>query len=79
LIDEPITDLNEKDTAISINILRNLVNNDYNVVVTLDTPSPTVFKSIDTCLLLRKGSKVYLGKAENAVDYFTSAPFKVNL
>ena len=79
LIDEPITDLNEKDTAILINTLRNLVNNNYNVVVTLDTPSPAVFKSIDTCLLLRKGSKIYLGKAENAVNYFTSAPFKVNL
>eukprot|EP00602_Paraphysomonas_sp_CaronLab_P009688 CAMPEP_0185022730 /NCGR_PEP_ID=MMETSP1103-20130426/5431_1 /TAXON_ID=36769 /ORGANISM="Paraphysomonas bandaiensis, Strain Caron Lab Isolate" /LENGTH=1307 /DNA_ID=CAMNT_0027554945 /DNA_START=376 /DNA_END=4299 /DNA_ORIENTATION=+ len=74
LIDEPITNLDQRETSIIVTgVLRELVNQDRTVVVTMHQPSAAVFEVVDTLLLLSRGRMIYMGRADMAASYFMNS------
>jgi ABC-type multidrug transport system ATPase subunit len=74
-MDEPITDLDERDTsAIMTGAIRELVNQERTVIATFHQPSAAVFELFDTLAILSKGRLVYMGKATEALSFFIESP-----
>lgn len=78
LIDEPLTNLDTLDESVLLRTFRELVNQDRTVVATMYQPSGNVFKLFDTLMLLSEGRVIYHGPSEDAIEFFTSSPYKFN-
>lgn len=75
MIDEPITNLNARESSIIMTqAVRELVNQDRTVIITLHQPSAAVFELCDTLALLSKGRMIYMGPASEASAYFIDSP-----
>ena len=61
LLDEPVTNLNAKESALIMNSFRELVNQEKTVVTTMHEPSAEVFGLCDHLVLLSKGRVIYTG------------------
>lgn len=61
LLDEPVTNLNAKESALIMNAFRELVNQEKTVVATMHEPSAEVFSLCDHLVLLSKGRVIYTG------------------
>lgn len=72
LLDEPVTNLNTKDSALIMNSFRELVNQEKTVVATMHEPTAEIFSLFDYIVLLSKGRVIYTGKLALAFrDYFS--------
>jgi ABC-type multidrug transport system ATPase subunit len=78
LIDEPLTNLDTLDESVLLRTFRELVNQDRTVVTTMYQPTGNVFKLFDTLMLLSEGRVIYHGPSEDAIEFFTSSPYKFN-
>lgn len=56
MVDEPLTSLSSAESAIITGVLRELVNQDRNVIVTMHQPPASVFSVVDTLVLLSQGA-----------------------
>lgn len=73
LLDEPVTNLNAKDSSLIMNSFRELVNQEKTVVATMHEPSTEIFSLFDYVVLLSKGCVIYTGPVDQAVTFFTEA------
>ena len=73
LLDEPVTNLNAKESALIMNSFRELVNQEKTVVATMHEPSSEIFGLFDYVVLLSKGCVIYTGPVDKAVTFFTDA------
>jgi ABC-type multidrug transport system ATPase subunit len=75
LMDEPITNLDARESSIIMtHAVRELVNQDRTVILTLYQPSAAVFDLCDTLALLSKGRLIYMGNVADAVNFFVQSP-----
>lgn len=74
LIDEPFTSVSPSDASIISGVLRELVNQDRNVIVTMHQPPESVFSVVDSLALLSQGHLIFMGMAEKAPNFFLKSP-----
>ena len=77
-IDEPLTDLDEKDTEAVVHVLQVLVKMRYTVVATFHELSNELLKLFGSIHLLCKGRIAFSGPADKVFDFFTSSTYKVS-
>ncbi len=74
-LEDPIRDLNWIDSCEVAAAITALRRGGRTVICTLSKPSPPVFSSFDTCLLLGNGMPLYFGSCEEAFPYFDRVGF----
>ena len=77
-LDEPTTGLDSFTAASIIGLMSKLANEkNSTIIATIHQPSSQIFSAFDKLLLLSFGSAVYMGKAKQAVDFFSSIGYPV--
>mmetsp|Transcript_9644 Transcript_9644/g.18978 ORF Transcript_9644/g.18978 Transcript_9644/m.18978 type:complete len:660 (-) Transcript_9644:191-2170(-) len=72
LLDEPTSGLDAASSYRVISLLRQLTRRLHTVVTTIHQPSSEVWAMFDKFMLMSRGHTLYLGKASEAVNYFTT-------
>lgn len=75
-MDEPTTGISLVETAIMLQVFREMVNSNRTIISTIYQPTQDAFNLFDTLLLLSKGRVIYSGRACNAHEFFTNSPFQ---
>jgi len=75
MIDEPFTGIDAMSVGIIMTALRNLVNQDKTVVVSVHEPSPALFELFDSLMLLSMGRIIYHGRSAHALQHFQGIQF----
>lgn len=78
ILDEPTTGLDSFTALQIINLIKSQAREFGRVVIaTIHQPNSEIYASFDRLLLLSKGETVYIGKANQAVDYFNHQGFQM--
>ncbi|KAF0692215.1 Aste57867_16686 [Aphanomyces stellatus] len=75
-VDEPTSGLDSFMAEQVMLQLQKLAREGRTILVTIHQPSSELFALFDSLYLLSNGRTVYFGKADNAVDYFSSIGYK---
>jgi len=71
ILDEPITEIDIFSVSVIMKALRDLVNQDRTVVMSVHEPSPALFdRTFDKVMLMSNGRIIYHGSAGDAKTYF---------
>jgi len=72
-LDEPTTGLSASDAQELIDVLRDVADNGYTIVMTIHQPRQSIFNKIDNVLLLSSGGEqVYFGPTSQLESHFVS-------
>lgn len=77
-IDEPLTDLDEKDAGTVVRVMQILVKMRYTVVATFHELSNDVLKVFGSVHLLCKGRIAFSGSVDQVSQFFTGSQYKVS-
>ncbi|KAL5706130.1 hypothetical protein ACHQM5_024338 [Ranunculus cassubicifolius] len=71
-LDEPTSGLDSTTALTIVQMLHDIAEDGKTVVTTIHQPSSRLFHKFDKLILLGKGSLLYVGKAADATEYFSS-------
>ena len=76
-LDEPTSGLDAYNSLSVMRLMRKLAQKGKTIITTIHQPRSTIFELFDRLLVLNKGETVFMGKAEDVVDYFGKIGFVV--
>ncbi|UJR13071.1 hypothetical protein I4U23_000095 [Adineta vaga] len=70
-LDEPTSGLDSTSAVLLISVLRELTLKGKTIITSIHQPSSQIFHSFDQLILLADGKTIFMGKPENALNYFS--------